>query len=78
MKKSNPFGLLIHFERKTRLEPPLRVGIFLASLYLHPQPLRGVFGVATCKPSPFNEKRIAFSYPFSLSGKRDSSPLRGQ
>lgn len=45
MKKSNPFGLLIHFERKTRLEPPLRVGIFLASLYLHPQPLEGVFGL---------------------------------
>ena len=76
MKKSNPFGLLIHFERKTRLEPPLRVGIFLASLYLHPHPLEEVFGVALCEPSfPIvqNEKRQPKAVFSILSGKRDSN-----
>ena len=79
MKKSNPFGLLIHFERKTRLEPPLRVGIFLASLYLHPQPLEEVFGVArgeSCFPlhvkPPLSKGGLEGLYIWSrnLSAKR--------
>ena len=74
MKKSNPFGLLIHFERKTRLEPPLRVGIFLASLYLHPQPLRGASGVASCESSFCTTKKAVQWTAFDFERKTRLEP----
>ncbi len=43
-------------ERKTRLEPTLRVR-HSREIYLHPQPLEGVFGVASCKNIYFQRKK---------------------
>ena len=42
------FSQPIVFERKTRLEPTMLAGIS-RELYLHPQPLEGVSGVASCE-----------------------------
>ena len=65
------FGLGAENETRTRI----RVGIS-RELYLHPRPLIGVSGVASCEPS-FPTKKAAHLDCFSsLSGKRDSNPRK--
>jgi hypothetical protein len=55
-KKGLDFSKPFDFERKTRLEPTLRAGIFANYIYT-PDPWKGRFGVARPKPRTFNGKR---------------------
>ena len=59
--------LRLNPERKTRLEPTLWA--ITRELYLYPRPLKGVFGVASCKLIILKSKRIALSYPFDFERK---------
>ena len=69
-RKSDDFHLLLRYGRDSSPRCSWAVS---RELYLHPQPLRGVFGVASGEARSINDKRIAKGYPYSLSGKRDSN-----
>ena len=66
-KNDNQKAVVSCFERKTRLEPTLWA--ITRELYLYPRPLKGVFGVASCKLIILKSKRIALSYPFDFERK---------
>ena len=60
-KKGLDFSKPFDFERKTRLEPTLRAGIFANYIYT-PNPWKGRFGVASCETHIIKRK----SSPFGL------------
>ena len=63
------FGLL---ERKTRLEPPLRVGIISRIIFTPPTPERGVLGSLRASHR-VKQKKQSIGLLLRLSGKRDSN-----
>ena len=67
-KKAIIFRLSLCVERKTRLEPTLRVGNS-RELYLHPLPLKGAYGVAPSNLIILKSKRLAKCQPFDFERK---------
>ena len=71
-EKSSPFGLLLRLSGKRDSSPRCARAI-ARELYLHPRPLKGASGVASCKSSCQTKKAVPLDCFSSLSGKRDSN-----
>ena len=75
-KKTAPKGCLSFFERKTRLEPTLRVGIFSRTVIYTPDPWKGRVWSLRASHRVKRKKQPIWTAFLRLSGKRDSNSLQ--